>query len=79
MEEEMTRVAELFLLAGFLLARDNKRGRNLRRSVYDHFTRFRDAPNPSPVPMYLRLFGYGPSFKLFEWRWFLKIEGVDKP
>ena len=52
----MTRIAEAFLFIGFLLARDDERGRNLRRSIYDHFTRFRNAPHPVPVPVYIRLF-----------------------
>lgn len=45
----MTRIAEFFLFVGYLFAGDDNRGRNLRRSVYDHFKRFRDAPNPPPM------------------------------
>lgn len=56
----MTRIAELFLYLAFLSARDDAKGRNLRRSVADHFTRFRNAPNPQPIPL---------SVRLFKWRW----------
>lgn len=55
-----TFVAELLLAIAGHVAGDSLRCRNLRWSVYQYFSRFRDAPDPPPTKFLLRFMEFVP-------------------